>query len=119
MVIPEPLLPTQDSTTQALYNLAIAQNEVHQRLNGTQFQNSMDKKLKDAKRFSVLVICMYGSLHRCPSVGVSASLFWGATKYVNEAKAVRERLIEDMRIEGLINLGRKLQAFMASSGEHM
>jgi hypothetical protein len=110
IAIPDPLLPTKDSTVRALYNLAIAEAEIQEAKNATQNRQDWNRKMGDIIWYKKRVVC----IHNRDSCSLKDKLIldWGVSKkFYKQTEETKQRLMEDMKIEGLIKLGRRLKTF--------
>jgi hypothetical protein len=72
------------------------------------------------------VICVHNA-NVCPDENAKSYLSYetelsfgkSARTYRARTQEIKEKLVEQMRIEGLVNLGRRLKEFMDKTGEHI
>jgi len=116
LAIPPLLLPTKDRNLIELYTLAIAEADVHKFKSRNLTQNSIDlaEKFKDVWWFWHASVCMHNNGNALCKVASKAPQLSN-----NMKKAFEERftkLKDAMKIEGLIQLGRRVQTRLAFSG---
>jgi hypothetical protein len=116
--IPKPLLPTHNTHVLALYVLAMDQYEAEEKKGMSEKMDNLAEKKRDMMKFNQMNQCVHDK-NFCTDLKFRDALWLSGyyKKYKQEYTALFEKLKEDMLVEGLVELGREVSAFMAETGE--
>ncbi len=116
--IPTPFLPTEDKKTKELYGKAIDAYVTEQ--NKTQEMRDAERRQKwiEVQDFNEKTICYY-STHafnlRCSEKQDAKDRRWNINTFRKRYHKLKNKLIDEMRLEGLVNFGRELTEYMENT----
>lgn len=117
--IPTPFLPTQDRATKDLYWKAIAAYVAEEAKSPEQKKAEVRQKWTDVQDFNEKTLCYY-STHafnlRCSDKKDAKQRRWSPNKFRKRYHKLKNKLINEMGTEGLVNFGRELTAYLNETG---
>ncbi|KAK0107681.1 hypothetical protein ONS96_003482 [Cadophora gregata f. sp. sojae] len=117
--IPTPFLPTDDRKTKELYWAAIAAYVAEEDKTPEQKDQELRQKWTDVQEFNEMAVCYY-STHafnlRCSNKKDAKERRWKPNAFRKRYHKLKNKLIDEMRVEGLVNFGRELTAYLNETG---
>ncbi|KAK2627895.1 hypothetical protein QTJ16_002541 [Diplocarpon rosae] len=118
--IPRPFLPTKDKKVKDLYWKSLAAYLSEKGKTQEQKSKELSQKWADVKDFNDKTLCYYStsSIHlRCANKQDEMERRFNIIKFRNKYHRITNKLIDEMRVEGLVNLGRELMEYMKKTGQ--
>ncbi|CAL3962595.1 hypothetical protein PZA11_000289 [Diplocarpon coronariae] len=118
--IPRPFLPTKDKKVKDLYVESLAAYVTENEKTQEQKSKELSQKWVDVKNFNDKTLCYYStsSFHlRCSNKQDEIERRFRIIKFRNKYHRIKNKLIDEMRVEGLVNLGRDLTEYMEKTGQ--
>ena len=117
--IPTPFLPTDDRRTKDLYWAAIAAYLAEVAKPPEQKDHELKQKWTDVQNFNEKTLCYY-STHafnfRCANKQDAKERRLKPNNFRKKYHKLKNKLINEMRVEGLVNFGRELTAYLNETG---
>ncbi|KAG4430860.1 hypothetical protein IFR05_013661 [Cadophora sp. M221] len=119
VTIPTPFLPTQDRNTKDLYWAAIAAYLAEESKPESQKEQELKQKWTDVQDFNEKTICYY-SAHafnlRCSNKQDAKERRWKPNQFRKRYHNLKNQLIDEMRVEGMVNFGKELTVYLNETG---
>ncbi|KAL5318614.1 hypothetical protein ACEPPN_013678 [Leptodophora sp. 'Broadleaf-Isolate-01'] len=119
VTIPTPFLPTSDQKTKDLYWTAIAAYLAEESKPAPQKEQELKQKWTDVQDFNEKTLCYY-STHafnlRCSNKQDAKERRWKPNQFRKSYHKLKNKLIDEMRVEGLVNFGRELTVYLNETG---
>jgi hypothetical protein len=116
--IPTPLFPTKERALIELYVLAVTEADIHKAKSLDLKQNNVElkQKYKDVKKFFGMSACVHNNnTPECDAYSKGAVVML-PIGFKKEFEELFSKLEGEMKIEGLIQLGRQVQTRLRFSG---
>lgn len=117
--IPTLFLPTGDRKTKDLYRAAIAAFIAEEAKTPEQKEHELKQKWTDVQEFNEKTLCYY-STHafnlRCSNKQDAKERRWKPNTFRKKYHKLKNKLIDEMRVEGLVNFGRELTVYLNETG---
>ncbi|KAI9054484.1 hypothetical protein LZ554_001642 [Drepanopeziza brunnea f. sp. 'monogermtubi'] len=118
--IPTPFLPTDNEKVKELYFKALAAYFEDRDKPEKNKTAELSQKWQDVNDFNEKAICYY-STHafnlRCAKKDDAKARRWQIIKFRHRYHKLKNKLIDEMRVEGLVNFGRELADYLQVTGQ--